>query len=551
MDGLAFKDLLGMIIPLLGGLGLFLYGMSVMSDGIEKSAGNKLEKIIEKLSGNIFKGVLVGAIVTVAVQSSSATTVMVVGFVNAGIMNLTQAIGIIMGANIGTTVTAQLVSINLTALAPIAIAIGSGIKIFGKKNKQIILGEIILGFGMLFLGMDIMKEALSPIKEMQAFTNIVADIGSGTVLGTIEGFLVGLILTTLVQSSSASTGILVALALAGALPIEAAFPVLLGTNVGTTTTALISSVSANRTAKRAALMHLLFNVVGTIVFIIFFSKLTMNIVTSISDDPARQLANAHTFFNVINTLILLPFAGLIVKAVQKMLPVTEMEREEAMFGKKYLDDRMIETPAIAMGQVVKEVLHMGNLTKMSLESSVDAVQNNNPKAIEKTLKLEKTINALEHEISEYLIKLSNTSIDFEDRQMIDGLFSTINDIERVGDHAENVAELAEFKIENNVHFSEKAVVEMEEMVEKVVQSYTLAMDAMKEGDRHKAQKVVEIEGVIDEMEKTLRKKHIQRLNDGRCETSAGIVFLDLLSNLERVSDHASNIALAVLDVKNN
>ena len=277
----------------------------------------------------------------------------------------------------------------------------------------------------------------------------------------------------------------------------------------------------------------------------------MNIVTTISDEPARQLANAHTFFNVINTLLLLPFAGLIVKAVQKILPVTELEREEAMFGKKYLDDRMIETPAIAMGQVIKEVLHLGNLAKMSLESSVEAIQNDDPKAIEKTLKLEKTINALEREISEYMIKLSNTSIDFEDRQIIDGLFSTINDIERVGDHAENVAELAEFKIDNSVVFSEKAVVEMNEMVEKVVQSYVLAMDAMKEGDRHKAQKVIEIEGVIDEMEKSLRKKHIARLNEGRCETSSGIVFLDLLSNLERVSDHASNIAMAVLDVKDN
>lgn len=551
MEGFAFKDLMNMLIPLFGGLGLFLYGMNVMSDGIEKSAGNKLESIIEKLSGNIFKGVLVGALVTVIVQSSSATTVMVVGFVNAGIMNLTQAIGIIMGANIGTTITAQLVSINLTALAPVAIAIGSAIKIFAKKNKQVILGEIILGFGMLFLGMEIMKDALAPMKEMPAFTNIISDIGSGTVMGTIEGFLVGLIMTTLVQSSSASTGILVALALAGALPIEAAFPVLLGTNVGTTTTALISSISANRTAKRAALMHLLFNVIGTVVFIIFFSRLTMNIVTTISDEPARQLANAHTLFNVVNTLLLLPFAGLIVKAVQKLLPVTELEKEEAMFGSKYLDERMIETPAIAMGQVIKEVLHMGNLAKMSLESSVEAIQTDNPKAIEKTYKLEKTINMLEHEISDYLIKLSNTSIDHDDRKIIDGLFSTINDIERVGDHAENVAELAEFKIDNNVIFSEKAVAEMTEMVEKVVQSYVLALDSMKEDDRHMAQRAIEIEGVIDEMEKTLRKKHIARLNEGRCETSSGIVFLDLISNLERISDHASNIAMAVLDVKDN
>lgn len=546
--GFSLSELLAIAVPLFGGLGLFLYGMTVMSDGLEKSAGNKLEKIIEKLSSNVFKGVLVGAIVTVIVQSSSATTVMVVGFVNAGIMSLTQAIGIIMGANIGTTITAQLVSIKISALAPIAIAVGSGIKLFSKKNKQVIIGEIILGFGLLFLGMELMKDALSPLKELPAFTDMIKDIGAGTLWGTIEGFLIGLFVTAIVQSSSATTGILVALALAGALPINAAFPILLGTNVGTCITALLSSISANRTAKRAALMHLLFNVIGTIIFVAFFSKLTIQVVTNLSDDPARQLANAHTFFNVVNTLILLPFAGLIVKAVGKILPTTLEEQEEATFGVKYLDERILETPSIALGQAVKEVLHMANLAKMSLESSVKAIHDNDAKSIEKTFKLEKTINVLEREISEYLIKLSNTSVDNDDRKIIDGLFSTINDIERVGDHADNIAELAQFKIDNNVVFSDKATLELEEMVSKVMEAYELSMDALKEENRYKAQKVVEIEGVVDEMEKTLRKKHITRLNEGRCETSSGIVFLDMLSNLERISDHSSNIALAVLDV---
>lgn len=546
--GFSLSELLTVVVPLFGGLGLFLYGMTVMSDGLEKSAGNKLEKIIEKLSSNVFKGVLVGAIVTVIVQSSSATTVMVVGFVNAGIMSLTQAIGIIMGANIGTTITAQLVSIKISALAPVAIAIGSAIKLFSKKNKQIIIGEIILGFGLLFLGMELMKDALSPLKELPAFTEMIRDIGAGTIWGTIEGFVIGLLITVLVQSSSATTGILVALALAGALPINAAFPILLGTNVGTCITALLSSISANRTAKRAALMHLLFNVIGTIIFVAFFSKLTMNVVTSLSDDPARQLANAHTFFNVINTLILLPFAGLIVKAVGVLLPTTTEELEEATFGVKYLDERILETPSIALGQAIKEVLHMGNLAKFSLESAVKAIHDNDQKSIDRTFKLEKTINSLEREISDYLIKLSNTSVDNDDRKIIDGLFSTINDIERVGDHADNIAELALFKIDNSVVFSEKATIELEEMVAKVMEAYDLSIDAMKEENRYKAQKVIEIEGVVDEMEKQLRKKHIARLNEGRCETSSGIVFLDMLSNLERISDHSSNIALAVLDV---
>jgi phosphate:Na+ symporter len=295
-------------------------------------------------------------------------------------------------------------------------------------------------------------------------------------------------------------------------------------------------------------MHLLFNLLGTLIFFAFFSKLTINTVTSMGDDPARQLANAHTFFNVLNTLILLPFAGLLVKSVNMLIPITQEEKEATTFGVKYLDERILETPTIALGQVVKEVLHMGNLAKMSLDSAIGALKNNDQKGIDRTFKIEKTINVLEREISEYLIKLSNTAIDNDDRKILDGLFSTINDIERVGDHADNIAELALYKIDNNVHFSDKAVLELDDMVSKVFEAYELSLEAMKEENRYKAQKVIEIEGVVDEMEKTLRKKHISRLNEGRCETSSGIIFLDMLSNLERISDHSSNIALAVLDV---
>lgn len=546
--GIFTKEMIAIIMPLLGGLGLFLYGMTVMSEGLEKSAGNKLEKIIEKLSGNVFKGVLMGALVTVVIQSSSATTVMVVGFVNAGVMNLSQAIGVIMGANIGTTITAQLVSINLTMLAPIAIAVGVGIKLFSKKNKTVILGEIILGFGILFLGMELMKEALSPLKEYEGFKSMITSIGTGSFMSTLKGFLIGLGVTAIVQSSSATTGIMVALASTGALPIEAAFPMLLGTNVGTCVTALLSSISANRTAKRAAVMHLMFNMIGTVIFILFLSSVTVRLVTASSDDPARQLANAHTLFNVVNTILLLPFASLIVKSVSLIIPVTSEEKEATTFGIKYLDERILETPTIALGQVVKEVLHMGNVAKMSLESAIKAIKENDQKSVEKTFKIEKTVNSLEREISEYLVKLSNKSIDNDDRMIIDGLFSTINDIERVGDHADNIAELALFKIDNNVVFSEKAVIEMEDMVGRVMESYELALEALKNKSRYTAQKVIEIEGVVDEMEKRLRKKHITRLNEGRCETSSGIIFLDMLSNLERISDHSSNIALAVLDV---
>ncbi|GAU77675.1 Na/Pi cotransporter family protein [Fusibacter sp. 3D3] len=550
MDAISSKEIMEILFPLLGGLGLFLYGMTIMSEGLEKSAGNKLEKIIEKISGNIVVGVFAGALVTVIVQSSSATTVMVVGFVNAGIMNLTQAIGLIMGANIGTTITAQLVSIELTALAPIAIAIGTGVKLFSKNNKSIVLGEIVLGFGILFLGMDLMKEAMAPLKTYQGFNDMIVSFGTGGLWGTIKGFFAGFLITAIVQSSSATTGILVALAGTGVLPIEAAFPVLLGTNVGTCVTALISSISANRTAKRAAVMHLLFNVVGTIIFIIFFSHITVSLVKSISTDAARQLANAHTFFNIMNTLLLLPFAGLIVKAVEKLIPESQEERDFVVMGVKYLDDRILETPSIALGQVIKEVLHMGNLAMLSFDSAAEAVQANSQKLVDKTFRIEKTINALEREISNYLVKLSNTAIGDDDRKLLDGLFSTVNDIERVGDHADNLAELALFKIENNIEFSDKAVLELEEMVCKVRSGFELSLSAMKDTDFKEAQEVIELEGEIDLMEKTLRKTHIRRLNEGRCETNAGIIFLDIISNLERISDHSSNIALAVMDIRN-
>ncbi|MBF4694029.1 Na/Pi cotransporter family protein [Fusibacter sp. Q10-2] len=540
---------MGILFPLLGGLGLFLYGMTIMSEGLEKSAGNKLEKIIEKISGNIVVGVFAGALVTVIVQSSSATTVMVVGFVNAGIMNLTQAIGLIMGANIGTTITAQLVSIELTALAPVAIAIGTGVKLFSKNNKNIVIGEIVLGFGILFLGMDLMKEAMAPLKGYQGFNDMIISFGTGGIWGTIKGFFAGFLITAVVQSSSATTGILVALAGTGVLPIEAALPVLLGTNVGTCVTALISSISANRTAKRAAVMHLLFNVIGTFIFIVFFSHITVSFVKSISSDASRQLANAHTFFNLLNTLLLLPFAGLIVKMVEKIIPESQEERDAVVMGVKYLDDRILETPSIAFGQVIKEVLHMGNLAMLSFDSAAEAVQTNNPKMVEKTFRIEKTINALEREISNYLVKLSNTAIGDNDRKLLDGLFSTVNDIERVGDHSDNLAELALFKIENNIEFSDKAVLELVGMVGKVRSGFELSLSSMKDTDFKEAQEVIELEGEIDLMEKTLRKTHIRRLNEGRCETNAGIIFLDIISNLERISDHSSNIALAVMDVR--
>lgn len=535
------------IIGLIGGLGLFLYGMNVMGTGLEKTAGDKMKQIIGILTKNKFMAVIIGAFVTAIVQSSSATTVMVVGFVNAGIMSLTQAVGIIMGANIGTTITAQIVSINLTDIAPVAIGIGVSIWLFAKNRRIKNFAEILIGFGILFIGMDFMKEAVKPLREYEGFRNLLMSFGEGNLLHIAAAIFTGFAITAIVQSSSATTGILIALASEGLLPIESAFPILLGTNIGTCVTAMISSIGASKTAKRAALVHLLFNVIGTLVFIAFFTVPTIMAVTRISpENPARQLANAHTFFNITNTLILLPFSAVLVRIAERIIPY-HAEEEREIEGIKYLDDRILETPSIALVQVMKEVLHMGNLARYSFEKSIDGLLEGNLKSIRNTFRVEKKINELERLISTYLVKLSNREVSNVQREIITGLFNTINDIERIGDHAENIAELAEMKIENRLEFSEEAKNEVNHMAERVMKSFKQSMEAMKTGEMDLAERVIQREDEIDLMEKTLRKSHIDRLNQGLCMTSTGVVFLDAISNLERMGDHASNIAWAVID----
>lgn len=540
------SEIVSIVTALFGGLGLFLYGMNTMSEGLERAAGDRMKSIIEMLTKNKIMGVFVGAMVTMIVQSSSATTVMVVGFVNAGIMNLTQAVGIIMGANIGTTITAQLVSIKLSAIAPIAIGTGVLINLASSNDRTKKYAQILIGFGILFLGMDFMKDAVKPLRSFEGFVTLLTSFGSGQILDTFFAILTGFAITAVVQSSSATTGILVALASEGLLPIEAALPVLLGTNVGTCVTAMISSIGANRTAKRAAVIHLMFNVIGTAIFAIFLAGPTINVVTKMTANSARQLANAHTFFNIANTLMLLPFAGLLVKLAEKFVP-GEIEKETDESASKYLDERILETPSIALGQVIKETLHMGNIAKKSYICAMDAFISGSSAKAQETFALEKQINLLESEIMDYLIKLSNTNVSIGQREQIDGLFSTINDIERVGDHADNVAELAMYKIDKGLSFSEKALGEIEHMSSRVFKSYDHSINSLATGDITSARKVLEREGEIDMLEKNLRKKHIRRLNAGDCETGSGILFLDLISNLERIGDHASNIALAVLD----
>ncbi|WP_240841494.1 Na/Pi cotransporter family protein [Acidaminobacter sp. JC074] len=540
-----------MFVLLFSGLGLFLYGMNLMSEGLEKAAGNRLKSIVGALTTNRYVGVAVGAFVTAIVQSSSASTVMVVGFVNAGIMTLTQAIGVIMGANIGTTMTSVLVALKLTDLAPFAIGIGVMLMLFSKNTKTKKYAQILLGFGILFLGMDTMKAGMSDLKKNPVLGEILASFGEPGFFNTAAAIFVGFAMTAIVQSSSATTGILVGLAATGNISLAAAFPILLGTNIGTCVTAMLSSVGANKNARRAAVMHLTFNLIGTVLFIIALRIPTLWFVEEIlagrfGFDTAKQVASAHVIFNLVTTFLLIWFAPILVRFAKLIIPETEDEKEEVE-GVKYLDERILETPSIAMAQVSREVLHMGKLSLKEFQYAVDSFIEGDVTKAKKTFKTERIVNELEHDIANYLVKLTNTSISYQEREMIDGLFSTIGDIERVGDHADNLAEMTVYRVENNLSFSESAMEEIKHMSERVIKSYKQSLTAIKEGNHELARSVIEREGEIDLMEKNLRKKHIRRLNEGKCQPAAGVLFLDIINNLERIGDHASNIATAVLD----
>lgn len=534
-------------LGLIGGLGLFLYGMRIMGEGLEKAAGNKLKKLIEILTNNRVMGVIVGTLVTAIIQSSSATTVMVVGFVNAGIMKLTQAVGVIMGANIGTTVTAQIISFKITDYAPLAVGIGVAIWLFTSNKKTKTIAEIFIGFGILFIGMKTMSDAMKPLREYEGFRALLLSFGEDTLIDSLLGILAGFALTAIIQSSSASIGILIALASQGLLPIEAALPILFGDNIGTCVTALLSSLGANKTAKRAAFIHFLFNVIGTLLFVFILKYPVLNFVKALTPgDATRQIANAHTLFNIANMLIQLPFAGILVYIARKVIPETEDEIKR-FTGVKYLDDRILETPPIALGQTIKETLHMGNLALESYEKSMEAFFKNDHKIAEEVFKLEVGINDIQREIGAYLVKLSNAPLSAEQHEIVNGLFSTIHDIERVGDHAENLAELAMYRIENKLNFSEGAIQELEKMHSYVLKSYRQAIEVLKTGDLRTSKEIIEREGEINHMEKFLRANHIARLNNQQCTTSSGVIFLDVISNLERIGDHAKKIAYTVID----
>lgn len=543
----------------LGGLGMFLYGMNIMADGMQKTAGSKMSSFLGMLTNNRFLAVALGALITAIIQSSGATTVMVVGFVSAGVLNLSQAVGVIMGANIGTTITAWIVSMSQLGdafeimkpsfYAPAIIGIGALLLVFSNSQKKKTIGEIMIGLGLLFIGLDFMSGSINPYTDAPIFAKAFEVLGGNPLLGMIIGALV----TALLQSSSASVGILQTLAMNGIVTTNAAIYITLGQNIGSCVTAMLSSMGGSRTAKRAAVMHLTFNVIGAVVFgtigFIFFS---LRPAFAASNINAVQISIFHTIFNLTMTTLLFPFAdvlvkisGMVVKEKKEEEPVVEDAETAATL--KHLDERIFESPAFAVETAALEVVHMGQITYENVVRAIDAVLTVNSDEVETVFKTEQTINNMEKMLTEYLIKVDNLSLTEKQKKVVNNLFYSVSDIERIGDHAENLAEQAQYMVEHGLQFSTTGADDLKSISDSVLKSFQYAIDARQNGNMEAVRKVSQYEDDVDSQEEELREKHIERLSAGECKASAGVVFLDIISNLERVSDHAYNLAGYVKD----
>lgn len=531
-----------MIIGLLGGLALFLYGMTSMSEGLKNAAGAKMQAILSKVTSIPILGILMGALVTMVIQSSSATTVMVVSFVNAGLMTLKQAISVILGANIGTTITAQLIAFNLCDYFFIFIILGFFLSFLSKNSIVKYIGQFILGFGILLMGLYFMSSSMEPLQNSATFKRLILEYGDITIIG----FLIGMLLTMILQSSSATIGILIALSFNNLMPLETAIAIVLGLNVGTCTTTLLASIGTTISAKRAAIAHLVFNITGAVLcmFILPWFTQFIQFITP-TDSLAVEIANAHTVFNVINTILFYPFIGKLADLVTKILPDNTPPKPSVT---KYLDDRVLETPTMAINLAKEEMHHLGEVTCENLERAMNAFLAMDAKATENIFKAEKNIDIITNEIIEYLAKITRRELTPDQAEDYNLLLHAVNDIERVGDHSENIAELLISGVENSIKMSDAAKNELAEMAELVVSAFRMSIEAFEEKDINKAQMVMALEDKIDRMEKALRKLHIDRLSEGRCQPFAGIVFLDVNNTLERVGDHAANIAKIVRDI---
>ena len=546
------SEVFSIALALLGGLGLFLFGMKTMSDAIEKTAGAKLRPILEKFTSNKFLGLIVGAIFTALVQSSSACTSMVVSFVDSGLMTLYQAVGVIFGANIGTTITSQLVSFDLEQFAPIFLGIGVIMYMFIKKEKVNRFGEIIIGFGVLFLGISLMGSAVEPLKTDPGVQQLFASLSNPFI-----AFLIGWVVTGIIQSSSVTVSIIVVLASKGMFNnnLTICLFIILGCNMGACMTALLTSLSGNKDAKRAAMIHFLFNLVGsTIMFILltFFGgwiqNLLYNVISKGAGHEGNYIANSHTLFKVFQVIVILPFSSLLVKATYLIVPGEDKSKVGYgdSFKLQFIGNTKIFNPATAVVSAQNEIERMGSLASDNLNRAMNALITMDEETIKDVWEVEKNIDFLSHEITDYLVRLTQTTMPIEDLKSIGGLFHVVNDIERIGDHATNIVEAAQTKKDRGISFSKAAMKELTDMVDAVNQNiqYCLEMFVTRNDDHLK--QIEELEDKVDQMERDIQDSHISRMTKGECSPEAGIIFNDIITGLERVCDHATNIAFATL-----
>lgn len=532
------------ILSLAGGLGLFLFGMDLMSDSIEKVAGAKLRRILEIFTTNRFTGMLVGIVFTGIIQSSSACTAMVVSFVNSGLMNLYQAAGVIFGSNIGTTITSQLVSINLSAAAPVFLLGGVLVMMFSKKEKVKKFAEVVVGFGILFTGLNTMSSGMAAMKNVPEVVDLLKSL-KNPLLAT----LVGTVLTAVIQSSSVTVSIVLLLANQGFLDLGICLYIILGCNIGACATAILASLPGKKDAKRAALIHFWFNVIGTLLIyvILFFAKdPVIRMIQSISADNGRFVANAHTIIKIFQVIVLFPFLKYIVKLASVCVPGEDKKvgyRES--YQLKYIGEKVVFNPATAVVEVIKELDRMASLASENLNRAMNALITLDEEDIEEVYEVEKNINFLNHAITDYLVKINQTTLPIEDLKSLGALFHVVNDIERIGDHAENVADAAKQRKETGLTISKEAQKELGEMLDMVNTIIQYAIDMFVKSDDSHMEDVIRLEDMVDNKERELQQRHVERLTRGECTPEAGMIFSDIISGLERVADHATNIAFAI------
>lgn len=535
---------MNILIPFIGGLGMFIYGMQIMAQGLENAAGNKMKKLLEVLTKNKFMGVLLGALITAVIQSSSATTVMVVGFVNAGIMNLQQAMCIIMGANIGTTVTGWLVSsvewaqyLSPVTLAPIAIMIGVIIMLTQKRYATKELSNIIIGFGLLFVGITTMSGAVEPLKDSEAFCNLFVVLGKNPILGILAGALV----TAIIQSSSASVGILQSLAAAGLVPFHAAIYIIMGQNIGTCITAIISGLGANKNAKTAGLMHLLFNIIGTAIF----SIVAISYISIVQPSWAygiisqTEISLVHTIFNIATTVLLFPVSDWIIKIASKLGHVSEEDTDK---HEVLLDVRMLETPSIAIQSVAIEMDRMMNVVNENLSITKDIMSYPELEKVQHIKNAEKQVNQMVEGLSNYIMEISALQISEKEHQEVVYMLQGISDLERISDHCENIAEIIEHLTKKHIHFIDDVKNNLQNMGNVCMDCFQFSIQAFKENNHECMISTIEKETLVDDLERMYRKDNVKNMTKQMYGTQEGVAFQDILINLERISDHARNIA---------